>query len=93
MTVIHRDAEVSRYSRQDVLRILHLHTRQLQAWERAGLISPKDVYSFEDLGQLRTLRDLQTRTRITAKSIRASVDVLRGGDLLTLAVVPRESGR
>ncbi|HEX7159329.1 MAG TPA: tetratricopeptide repeat protein [Edaphobacter sp.] len=68
---------MSRYSRQDVLRILHLHTRQLQAWERAGLITPKDAYSFEDLGQLRTLRDLQARTRITAKSIRASVDAMQ----------------
>jgi tetratricopeptide (TPR) repeat protein len=77
MTVTYRDAEVSRYSRHDVLRILHLHTRQLQAWERAGLIPPKDAYSFEDLGQLRTLRDLQARTRITAKSIRASVDAMQ----------------
>jgi len=77
MTVTHLDAEVSRYSRQDVLRILHLHTRQLQAWEQAGLIPPKDAYSFEDLGQLRTLRDLQDRTRISAKSIRASVDAMQ----------------
>jgi tetratricopeptide (TPR) repeat protein len=73
---------VTRYSRQDVLRILHLKTRQIASWERAGLISPTEQYSFEDLGQLRTLRDLQSsalqwRKRISATSIRASVDAMQ----------------
>ncbi len=77
MTVANRDADVTRYSRQDALRILHLHIRQIQAWERAGLITQKDFYAFEDLGQLRTLRDLQAKTRISAKSIRASVDAMQ----------------
>lgn len=77
MTVANQDADVTRYSRQDSLRILHLHIRQLQAWERAGLIAQKDFYSFEELGQLRTLRDLQAKTRISAKSIRASVDAMQ----------------
>jgi tetratricopeptide (TPR) repeat protein len=72
-----RDTNVTRYSRQDVIRILHLHTRQLTAWERAGLISPNEHYSFEALGQLRMLRDLQATTRISAKSIRASVDAMQ----------------
>lgn len=77
-----RDANVTRYSRQDVLRILHLQTRQISSWERAGLISPTEQYSFEELGQLRTLRDLQSsaskaRTRITAESIRASVEAMQ----------------
>ena len=77
MTVANRDTDVTRYSRQDVLRILHLHTRQIAAWERVGLISPAKQYSFEELGQLRTLRDLQARTRFSAKSIRASVDAMQ----------------
>jgi len=77
MTVANRDADVTRYIRQDVLRILHLHNRQIHAWERAGLITPQNTYSFEELGQLRTLRDLQARTRISAKSIRASVDAMQ----------------
>jgi hypothetical protein len=68
---------VTRYCRQDVLRILHLHARQLVAWERAGLISPSEHYSFEEMGRLRTLRDLQSTTRISAKSIRASVDAMQ----------------
>jgi tetratricopeptide (TPR) repeat protein len=68
---------VTRYSRQDVIRILHLQARQLTAWERAGLISPKDDYSFEALGQLRRLRDLQATTKISAKNIRASVEAMQ----------------
>lgn len=67
---------MSRYSRQDVLRILHLQPRQLVAWERGGLIPPSETYSFEELGQLRTLRDLQA-TRISARSIRTSVAAMR----------------
>jgi tetratricopeptide (TPR) repeat protein len=54
-----------------------LHTRQLTAWERAGLISPNEQYSFEELGQLRTLRDLQSTTRISVKSIRVAVDAMQ----------------
>ena len=68
---------MTRYSRQDVIRILHLHTRQLLAWERVGLITSSEHYSFEALGQLRKLRDLQATTRISAKSIRASVDAMQ----------------
>ena len=73
---------MTRYSRQDVLRILHLNVRQIASWERAGLISPTEQYSFEELGQLRALRDLQAnalkaRARISARSIRASVDAMQ----------------
>jgi tetratricopeptide (TPR) repeat protein len=73
---------VTRYNRQDVVRILHLNARQLMSWERAGIISPKEQYSFEDLSQLRALRDLQahaarTRTRISANSIRISIEAMQ----------------
>jgi tetratricopeptide (TPR) repeat protein len=64
------------YSRQDAIRILHLHPRQLIAWERAGLISPTEQYGFEQLGRLRTLRALQS-TRLSSKTIRASVDAMQ----------------
>ena len=87
--------EVTRYSRQDVLRILRLHTRQLAAWERAGLVGATEQYSFEHLVQLRKLRDL-CATRITVKSIRASVDAMQkaGGmrnPLLEASTVQRGS--
>jgi tetratricopeptide (TPR) repeat protein len=48
----------------------------LTAWEQAGLIPPNQQYSFEDLAQLRTLRALRA-TRISAKSIRESVEAMR----------------
>ena len=67
---------MTRYSRQDVLRILHLRARQLQAWEQAGLIPANDSYTFEDLAQLRTLQAIRA-TRIRVKSIRESVDAMR----------------
>ena len=67
---------VTRYSRQDVLRILHIRAKQLRAWERAALISFSDTYSFQDLVQLRKLRDLRA-TRLSAASIRASVHAMQ----------------
>jgi tetratricopeptide (TPR) repeat protein len=63
---------VSSYSRQDVLRILHISSHQLQGWERAGLIPPQQTYSFQDLGQLRTLRSLRAES-VPAASIRDSI--------------------
>jgi len=63
---------VTSYCRQDVLRILQLSSRQLQAWERAGLIPQQELYSFQDLGQLRTLRSLREED-IPAASIRDSI--------------------
>jgi tetratricopeptide (TPR) repeat protein len=48
----------------------------LTAWEQAGLIPANQQYSFEDLAQLRTLRTLRA-TRISAKSIRESVEAMR----------------
>jgi tetratricopeptide (TPR) repeat protein len=54
-----------------------LHARQLSAWERAGLITSGEDYSFEALSQLRKLRDLQATARISAKSICASVAAMQ----------------
>ncbi|HEX7729078.1 MAG TPA: tetratricopeptide repeat protein [Terracidiphilus sp.] len=64
------------YSRQDVLRILQITSRQLQGWERANLISPQQSYTFQDLGQLRTLRSLREES-MSAASIRHSVAAMR----------------
>ncbi len=86
---------VSQYRREDVLRILRLPHRQLNAWERAGLISASEHYSFDELVQLRKLREL-AETRISVKSIRQSVDAMQkvaglSNPLLELAVVRRGS--
>jgi tetratricopeptide (TPR) repeat protein len=63
---------VTSYSRQDVLRILQIGPRQLQGWERAGLIAQQQDYTFQDLGQLRTLRVLRAED-VSAASIRHSI--------------------
>lgn len=67
---------MTRYSRQDVLRILRIGARQLHAWERAGLVASAENYGFEDLVQLRKLRDLRAM-RLSAASIRAGVSAMR----------------
>jgi tetratricopeptide (TPR) repeat protein len=63
---------VSRYCREDVLRILRLPVRQLAQWEKEGLVESSEHYSFDQLVKLRKLRDLAA-TRISAKSIKRSV--------------------
>ncbi len=60
------------YSRQDVLRIFQISSQQLQAWERTGLIPQQQTYTFQELGQLRTLRALR-EDDIPAASIRHSI--------------------
>jgi tetratricopeptide (TPR) repeat protein len=67
---------VTSYSRQDVLRILQISSRQLQGWERAGLIAQQQTYTFQDLGQLRTLRILREE-EVPAASIRHSIMAMK----------------
>jgi tetratricopeptide (TPR) repeat protein len=65
-------SRVTSYSRQDVLRILQISAHQLLGWERAGLIPSQQAYTFQDLGQLRTLRILR-EDDVSAASIRDSI--------------------
>jgi len=67
---------VTSFSRQDVLRILQISSRQLQGWERAGLIAQREAYTFQDLGQLRTLRLLREED-VPAASIRHSIAAMQ----------------
>ena len=88
-------SDVDRYGREDVLRILRVPSRQLANWQRAGLVSASEDFSFEQLVQLRKLRDL-TATRISVKSIRRSVDAMQkvsgmANPLLESVVVRRGS--
>lgn len=87
---------MSQFERQDVLRMLHLPERQLEIWERAGLIAPAASYAFDGLSHLRKLRDL-VATRISVKSIRRSVDAMRQvaghpNPLAGLIVAPHRPG-
>jgi tetratricopeptide (TPR) repeat protein len=86
---------VNVYSRKEVLRILRIRSTQLVAWERAGLVTAGESYSFRDLVQLRKLRDLRA-TRLSAASIRASVNAMQavsgmGNPLLEAGAVRRGS--
>ena len=67
---------MSDYRRKDVLRIFGIREKQLRLWERNGLIAVAESYSFQDLGQLRKLRELGAR-RISAGSIRDAVAAMR----------------
>jgi len=67
---------VTSFSRQDVQRILQISSRQLMGWEKAGLISPRESYTFQDLGQLRTLRSLREED-VPAASIRHSIAAMQ----------------
>ena len=64
------------YSRQDVLRILQISSRQLQGWERAGIVAPQQSYTFQDLGQLRILRALREED-VSVALIRHSIVAMK----------------
>ncbi len=63
---------MTQYSREDVLRILQLGSRELVAWERAGLVPVLESYGFRELGQMRTLRNLRSGM-VEATGVRAGV--------------------
>lgn len=67
---------MTRYSRQDVLRILQVSARQLQGWERTGLVDTLETYTFQQLSQLRKLRLLSSQ-RIRSSRISASVAAMQ----------------
>lgn len=67
---------MTRYNRQDVLRILQVSARQLQGWERAGLIDSLETYTFQQLSQLRKLRLLSSQ-RIRSSRIHESVAAMQ----------------
>jgi tetratricopeptide (TPR) repeat protein len=46
------------YSRADLLRILHVTARQLANWERIGLVTSAESYTFSDLLEIKKVRDL-----------------------------------
>src|SRR5207237_3634144 len=66
---------VYRYNRADLVRILRLTTRQLAAWEKAGLVAAAESYSFFDLLQIKKVRDLCAR-KVRPAVIRQSLDAM-----------------
>jgi tetratricopeptide (TPR) repeat protein len=64
-----------RYSRLDLLRILRVAPRQLQNWEKAGLVKASEEYSFFDLLQVKKVRDL-CAMRVRPAVIRRSLEAM-----------------
>jgi tetratricopeptide (TPR) repeat protein len=64
------------YSRTDLLRILHVTPRQLANWERNGLITSAEAYSFSDLLEIKKVRDLCAMS-VRPAIIRQSLDAMR----------------
>jgi tetratricopeptide (TPR) repeat protein len=64
------------YSRTDLLRILHVTPRQLANWERNGLITSAEAYSFSDLLEIKKVRDLCAMS-VRPAVIRQSLDAMR----------------
>jgi tetratricopeptide (TPR) repeat protein len=64
------------YSRADLLRILHVTPRQLANWERSGLVTSAESYSFSDLLEIKKVRDLCAMS-VRPNVIRQSLDAMR----------------
>jgi DNA-binding transcriptional MerR regulator len=64
------------YSRADLLRILHITPRQLANWERNGLVTSAQAYSFSDLLEIKKVRDLCAMS-VRPNVIRQSLDAMR----------------
>ena len=64
------------YSRADLLRILHVTARQLANWERIGLVTSAEAYSFSDLLEIKKVRDLCAMS-VRPAVIRESLDAMR----------------
>ena len=68
--------DVYRYSRAELLRILRLAPRQLYTWEKAGLVTAAEDYSFYDLVQIKKVRDLCAQ-RVRPAVIRQSLEAMQ----------------
>ena len=64
------------YSRADLLRILHVTPRQLANWERNGLVTSAEAYSFSGLLEIKKVRDLCAMS-VRPAVIRQSLDAMR----------------
>ena len=71
------------YSRADLLRILHITPRQLANWERIGLVTSAEGYTFADLLEIKKVRDLcakKVRPAVIRQSLQAMQKQVAGMD-------------
>ena len=64
------------YTRADLLRILRITPRQLANWERIGLATSVESYSFSDLLEIKKVRDL-CAMNVRPAVIRQSLEAMR----------------
>ena len=64
------------YSRADLIRILHITPRQLANWERNGLVTSAESYSFSNLLEIKKVRDLCAMS-VRPNVIRESLEAMR----------------
>lgn len=69
-------ATVNQFDRADVLRILRVTNRQLQSWQKAGLVASTEQFTFSDLLQIKKLREL-SQVRLGSGVIRRSVEEMK----------------
>lgn len=67
---------VTHFERSDLLRILRITARQLSGWQRAGLVTPGDSFTFFDLLQIKKVRDLRAK-RVKSATILASLQAMQ----------------
>jgi tetratricopeptide (TPR) repeat protein len=87
---------VYRYSRAELIRILRLLPRQIQTWEKAGLVKASEEYSFFDLVQIKKVRDLcaqRVRPAVIRQSLEAMQKQVAGMENPLLEAAAFESGR
>jgi tetratricopeptide (TPR) repeat protein len=78
------------------MRILRLVPRQLQTWEKAGLVAAADDYSFFDLVQIKKVRDLcaqRVRPAVIRQSLEAMQKQVAGMENPLLEAGTYQSGR
>ena len=66
----------TRFTRDDVVRILRISPTRLSQWQRQGLCAVAESFSFQELSHLRILRDLATE-KVSVASIRASIAAMK----------------
>lgn len=88
---------MTQYDRADVLRILRISNRQMQGWEKAGLLPAVESYSFSHLLQIKKLRDLSA-SRVRSQVIMQSLQQMQlasgmANPLLEAGVASTRRGR
>jgi tetratricopeptide (TPR) repeat protein len=67
---------MDQFCRADVLRLLRVSAKQLAGWQRAGLVPIREIFTWNDLLQVKKVRDLLAR-RVRPGAIRQSLEAMQ----------------